>query len=97
MICIFALAAPLGFILSDLVLSGLSEASVGIAAAFTGGSLLYIATADLLPVIHSTTKNRYLSALFFVFGILIMSLFASHSGHVGHEEERMHKEMHADE
>jgi zinc transporter ZupT len=49
----FALAAPIGYILSDILLGGVDEMMVGLAAAFAGGSLLYVATADLLPVIHS--------------------------------------------
>jgi zinc and cadmium transporter len=50
---VFALAAPIGYIISDLLLGGVDEVMVGLAAAFAGGSLLYVATADLLPVIHS--------------------------------------------
>lgn len=50
---VFALAAPIGYLLSDLFLGGVDATIVGITAAFAGGSLLYVATADLLPVIHS--------------------------------------------
>jgi zinc transporter ZupT len=50
---VFALAAPIGYIISDILLGSVDEIVVGITAAFAGGSLLYVATADLLPVIHS--------------------------------------------
>ncbi|GAB0174231.1 MAG: ZIP family metal transporter [Candidatus Altimarinota bacterium] len=81
LVTLFAFAAPLGYFISDFMLSNVSEVIVGLAAAFAGGSLLYIATTDLLPVIHSTTKNKYLSILAFLIGVLFMSLFAEHHHH----------------
>jgi zinc and cadmium transporter len=90
MIIGFALAAPLGYLLSDLILTWVSETIVGLSAAFAGGSLLYIATTDLLPVIHSTTRHRYLSVGAFLLWVALMSVFASHS----HEE---HHDDHHDE
>jgi zinc transporter ZupT len=87
LVILFAFAAPLGYILSDLVLSNMNEITVGLAAAFAGGSLLYIATTDLLPVIHSTTKNKYLSIFAFLLGVLFMTLFAEH-----HHDEHSHSE-----
>ena len=86
LVAFFALAAPLGYLLSDMVLSNVNEVTVGLAAAFAGGSLLYIATTDLLPVIHSTSKNKYLSISAFLIGILLMTMFAEHS-HGDHEHE----------
>ena len=56
---LFALAAPIGYIISDLILTNISSISTGLATAFAGGSLLYVATADLLPVIHSQTNQKY--------------------------------------
>lgn len=52
-LAVFALAAPLGYIISDFLLGGMNEMIVGLAAAFAGGSLLYVATVDLIPIIHS--------------------------------------------
>lgn len=95
LVALFAFAAPIGYILSDLVLSGVSEMIVGLAAAFAGGSLLYIATTDLLPVIHSTSKNKYLSVLFFLIGVAIMTLFASHH-HEHHEGTEVGHDLHED-
>lgn len=86
LVILFAFAAPLGYFLSDIVLSNVSEITVWLAAAFAWGSLLYIATTDLLPVIHSTSKNKYLSVSAFILGVLFMSIFAEHH----HEEHEVH-------
>lgn len=69
----FAIAAPIGFLLSDILLTNLSDVFTGIATAFAGGSLLYVATADLLPVIHSQTKYKYATVLLFIIGAIGMS------------------------
>lgn len=73
LLVIFALAAPIGYILSDIILNNTSPIFTGLATAFAGGSLLYVATADLLPVIHSQTKNKYATVLFFIIGAIAMS------------------------
>jgi zinc transporter ZupT len=56
------------------MLSNISPIFTGLATALAGGSLLYVATADLLPVIHSQTKQKYLTVLFFVIGCAGMTL-----------------------
>jgi zinc transporter ZupT len=98
LLSLFALAAPIGFFLSDIVLSGSSTLFTGLATAFAGGSLLYVATADLLPVIHSQTKKKYATVALFIIGCILMTgvkLFEwdhHHGwGHEGHHEE-MHNE-----
>jgi ZIP family zinc transporter len=73
LIIFFALAAPIGYILSDMVLSHVDALFTGLAAAFAGGSLLYVATADLLPVIHSQTKQKYATVALFIIGCLLMT------------------------
>ncbi len=73
LLCFFALAAPIGFILSDFILTNISEIFNGLAMAFAGGSLLYVAAADLLPVIHSQTKKKYLTVSFFILGAIGVS------------------------
>ncbi len=45
----------------------------GLATAFAGGSLLYVATADLLPVIHSQTNQKYATVALFIVGAIGMS------------------------
>jgi ZIP family zinc transporter len=78
-ICLFAVSAPIGFIVSDILLTGVSETIVGMAAAFAGGSLLYIATTDLIPMIHSISRNKYISILAFLVGVCTMTLLATHT------------------
>lgn len=70
---LFALAAPIGFIISNLILSNVSSIVTGLTTAFAGGSLLYVATADLLPVIHSQTKYKYATVILFIVGAIGMS------------------------
>lgn len=71
---LFAFAASIGYLISDSILHHVSWAMTGIATAFAGGSLLYVATADLLPVIHSQTKQKYLTVSLFIIGCLAMTL-----------------------
>lgn len=71
---LFAFAAAIGFFISNLLLSEVSPVFTGLATAFAGGSLLYVATADLLPVIHAQTRNKYATVLLFIIGCVGMSL-----------------------
>jgi zinc and cadmium transporter len=71
---LFSLAPPVGALLSYSALSGLTGTGVHYAIAFSAGTFLAIATADLLPQIHSAPEWRFrnLAALFA--GIAIMTL-----------------------
>ncbi|MDD2486889.1 MAG: ZIP family metal transporter [Candidatus Gracilibacteria bacterium] len=72
---IFAISAPVGFGLSYFFLSGMnSEKMISIFLAISGGSLLYIGASDLLPTVHNNSKNRGLIILFFLIGIIGVSL-----------------------
>lgn len=71
---LFAFAAAIGFTISDIILSSVSPVFTGLATAFAGGSLLYVATADLLPVIHSQTRAKYLTVILFLIGCIGMTL-----------------------
>ncbi len=73
LLLIFACTAPIGFVISDLILSNMSEIFTGLVTAFAGGSLLYVATADLLPVIHSQTQKKYPTVALFVIWCLLMT------------------------
>jgi zinc transporter ZupT len=81
LLSLFALAAPIGYLLSDIVLSSVDATITGLAAAFAGGSLLYVATTDLLPMIHAQMKRKYLTIPVFILGVVLMSLLASHHHH----------------
>ncbi|MEZ5063686.1 MAG: ZIP family metal transporter [bacterium] len=81
MIALFALSTPIGAVISYFVLRDLSGEALPMAIAFSSGTFLAIATADLLPQIHSEPKGRYwnLAALFL--GLLVMSW----AGEVAHQ------------
>lgn len=70
---VFAMAAPIGFYLSDLLLSHTNEVVTALATAFAGGSLLYVSASDLLPVVHSQSRYKYFTIACFVFGAVAMS------------------------
>lgn len=95
----FAFAAPLGYLISDIVLTNVDETITGLAAAFAGGSLLYVATSDLLPMIHAQSKKKYTTILFFLIGVSLMSWLASHHHHEHdeHGEWEHNIEAHHDE
>lgn len=95
LLSLFALAAPVGFLLSNLVLSNVNEITTGIAAAFAGGSLLYVATSDLLPVIHSKSKQKFATIIVFLIGCGFMTILASH--HHEHENHISPYEKHSTE
>lgn len=70
---LFALAASIWFLLSHSLFAILPESFTALAAAFSGWLLLYIATTDLMPVIHWQNQKKYLSTLFFLIGAVWMT------------------------
>jgi zinc transporter ZupT len=70
---LFAIAAPIGYILSDSILTNVSVEFTWLATAFAGGSLLYVAAVDLLPVIHSQSKHKYITVSLFILWVIGMS------------------------
>lgn len=81
MIIGFALATPLGAVLAYTVLAGFAgEQVLPWAIAFSAGTFLAIATADLLPQVHSAPAGRYRNLIALFAGIAAMSL----SGELGH-------------
>lgn len=91
----FAVAAPLGFFLSDLFLSHSSEMITALATAFAGGSLLYVATADLLPVIHAEGKKKFSVVIMFIIGLVgitALRTLESHAHEHGTDDIRTYSE-----
>jgi zinc transporter ZupT len=74
MIVLFALSTPIGALVSVWLLSGLSGHTLHLAIAFSAGTFLAIATADLLPQIHSAPQGRYFNLAALFAGILVMGL-----------------------
>lgn len=72
---LFALAAPLGFIISGKIIGDLPLVLVWLATALAGGSLLYVSNVELLPMIHaqSSRKMKYITVILFVVGVIGMS------------------------
>jgi zinc transporter ZupT len=71
---LFALAAPIGFILSNVIFSSLSASVITGVLAFSGGTLLYLGASDLLPNVHKKTDNHSLIASIFVFTLIIVGI-----------------------
>jgi len=70
----FALSASIWFILSDVLFSFIDTSIIPLIAAFAGWSLLYIATTDLMPVIHAQNEKKYLSIIAFLIWCIGMTL-----------------------
>lgn len=68
---VLALATPAGSFLSASWLPALSPAWTGALLGFSGGTLVYIAMADILPRIHKT--DDYLCPFLFPAGFLIVA------------------------
>lgn len=75
---LFAIAAPLGYMISDRFIGHISSDTVGLATALAGGSLLYVSNVELLPMIHaqSNKKMKFTTVTLFVLGVVGMSLVA---------------------
>jgi zinc transporter ZupT len=67
--------------MSDILLSDVDANITAIAAAFAGGSLLYVATTDLLPMIHAKSNKKFTTLPAFIVGVLLMSVIVDHHHH----------------
>ncbi|MGH2571393.1 MAG: ZIP family metal transporter, partial [bacterium] len=74
LVVLFSLATPIGAVVSFVALREMTGTMLHGAIAFSAGTFLAIATADLLPQVHSAPEGRFrnLAALFA--GILAMTL-----------------------
>lgn len=73
---IFALSAPVGYLLSGSIIPTDNILFVSLLTAFAGGSLLYVSNVEFLPMIHaqSSRKMKYITVTLFVIGAVGMSL-----------------------
>lgn len=60
---IVALATPVGTVLTYLALRGLGAEILGIMLGLSGGTFIYVGTADLLPQIHRRPNLRALAVM----------------------------------
>lgn len=74
MIAGFALATPVGAAVSVTVLSRVPDTVLPYAVAISAGTFLAIATADLLPQIHSVPHGRYGNLFALGAGIAVMMM-----------------------
>ena len=88
MMGLFAISTPVGATLAYGVVRELSSAALANAIAFSAGTFLAIATADLLPQIHSEATGRIRNLVALSAGILLMGLTGrAHEAGPGHHPE----------
>lgn len=73
MIGLFSLSTPIGAVISFLALQSLTGTAIHYAIAFSAGTFLAIATADLLPQIHSAPEGRFRNLFALFAGLVVMS------------------------
>jgi len=69
---IFALATPIGALLSYSILQGWDAHLVAIALGVSGGTFLYISVSDLLPTVFEEHEKGYKNLVCLCLGILVM-------------------------
>jgi zinc transporter ZupT len=71
---IFALATPIGALVSMNVMDHLNPDPIGFALGISAGTFLYISIGDLLPTVHEEDENKNLNLMLLFVGILVMFL-----------------------
>lgn len=77
---IFALATPIGALVSMNVMDHLSPDLIGIALGISAGTFLYISIGDLLPTVHEEDEKKNLNLVLLFVGILVMFLSTAMEG-----------------
>ena len=71
---IFALATPIGALISMNVMDHLNPDPIGFALGISAGTFLYISVGDLLPTVHEEDEKKNLNLVLLFVGILVMFL-----------------------
>ena len=72
---IFALATPIGALISMNVMGQLNNTDIiGFALGISAGTFLYISIGDLLPTVHEEDEKKNLNLVLLFVGILVMFL-----------------------
>ena len=71
---IFALATPIGALISMNVMGGLNPYPIGFALGISAGTFLYISIGDLLPTVHEVDEKKYYNLAYLSLGLLVMFL-----------------------
>ena len=77
---IFALATPIGALVSMNVMDHLSPDPIGFALGISAGTFLYISIGDLLPTVHEEDDRKNLNLVLLFVGILVMFLSTAMEG-----------------
>lgn len=95
LLSLFALAVAIGYGISAIFGHIFGENFNTIFVAIAGGSLLYIASVDLLPSIHSENSKKFVNIFAFLFGIAILTIFHFFGEDIhGHNHNHSHKHHH---
>lgn len=81
LVIIFALSAPLGYFFSDAVFHMIDPLFMVWLVAFVWGSLLYVSTVDLMPIVHSQKRMKYISLALFLIGAIGVSCISLLDAH----------------
>ena len=73
LLLVFSLATPLGALFSFPFFAQSGPVYIAYLTALTAGSLLYIATGELLPEVFHTRSQRWLKLGLFLVGILLIT------------------------
>jgi zinc transporter ZupT len=77
---IFALATPIGALISMNVMDHLSPDPIGFALGISAGTFLYISIGDLLPTVHEEDEKKNLNLVLLFVGIFVMFLSTALEG-----------------
>lgn len=95
MLILFAFAVVIGYLISDIFLKNVPENINTLAVAIAGGTLLYIATVDLLPMVHSEGKKKFANIFAFLLGVALLTAFQIFGTDIhGHNHDHNHNHSH---
>ncbi len=82
---LFSLMTPLGALAFAPIVKMAEEITIEILTAFTAGTFLYVATADILPEVFHTREKRWVKLLLLIIGMIVISFIGFLDVHVdGH-------------
>ena len=83
LIAFFSLMTPIGAVIAAPWLRSGDDATLDVLTALVTGSFLYVSTADLLPEVFHSHKNRWLNLALLVLGIALIA-FLGHQFEIEH-------------
>ncbi|MEA1980561.1 MAG: ZIP family metal transporter [candidate division Zixibacteria bacterium] len=80
---LFSLMTPLGALAFAPIVKLAGSLTIEILTAFTAGTFLYVATADILPEVFHTREKKWIKLLLLIIGIIVISFIGFLDIHVG--------------